>query len=124
MKRLVIGALVFAALAFVGAALVTAQTPQVSVGQAFDLKGLHNGVNTTTYHLAIGGAGSYSADLPVSALSGGAITFTVPGLPTAGNYSAIITATGPGGSTPSSPFAFTVIVAAPAPVTGISLIPR
>lgn len=123
-KFLTIGLGVLLAVAVISAAVAFAQTPQVAVGQAFDLRGAHNGANTTSFTLAITGPNAYNATLPVSALSGGYIVFAVPGRTTAGTYSAIITAVGPGGSTPSVPFAFVVQVVAPAAVTGIELIPR
>ena len=98
--------------------------PQVTVGQAFDLKAPHNGARTTSYLLTISGPAPYTASLPVSALSGGFITFQVPGRSAAGNYSAIISVVGPGGTTPSPPFGFEVVVAAPDAVGAITLVPR
>jgi len=125
MRTRLLVAFVCAALAALAVGFVAqAQTAQVLQGQAFDLIGSHAGVNTTTYALAITGPATYTATLPVSALVGNTITFVVPGLAVAGQYQAIITATGPGGSTPSVPFGFTVNAAPPTAVTNLQLIPR
>ena len=127
MKRLLIG-LMMASVLIGGVVAVRsawAQAgPQVTVGQAFDLKAPHNGARTTSYLLTISGPAPYTASLPVSALSGGFITFQVPGRSAAGNYSAIISVVGPGGTTPSPPFGFEVVVAAPDAVGAITLVPR
>lgn len=94
--------------------------PTVYVNQPFDLVMTHDGLRTTSYHLAVSGPVPVSADLPVSAFANGRITFALAsGLPTAGNYSAVVTAIGEGGSTPSDPFAFVVSVRPAAPSKGV-----
>lgn len=118
-------AMVIGLAVLVGAAFVVAQQPpSVRVGQAFDVLANHDGLNTESYLLAITGASTYGANLPVSALSGGVITFTVPGLTNAGNHTITVTAVGPGGQTSSDPFAFSVVAVVPVKPASLRIVPR
>jgi hypothetical protein len=118
--------LVLACVVLVGVRLALAQAPTVYVNEPFSVAAYHNGENTTSYHLTITGPGSgYQADLPVSALSAGSIIFPLTtGLSGQGNYTAVVTATGEGGSSPSAPFAFAAVARPSAPPipTGLRLI--
>ena len=96
---------------FLAAVLVAAQPVSVIAGRSFQVLATHDGLLTTSYTLNIGGAGTYTATLPVSALSGGVITFTVPGLTTLGQYSVTVAAVGPGGTAVSDPLGFTLVAA-------------
>ena len=91
--------------------LAFAQTVSVIAGRSFQVLATHDGVVTTSYTLNIGGAGTYTATLPVSALSGGVITFTVPGLTILGQYTVTVAAVGPGGTSVSDPLGFTLVAA-------------
>jgi hypothetical protein len=110
-RRVALGVALGVVLGF--GAVAFAQTPSFPINTPLTISATHDGLYTTTYHLAIGGVGTYAADLPVSALTGGVIAFNVPGLPTIGNYQVVLTAIGPGGSTSSTPFAFTLVAPKP-----------
>ena len=80
MKRIAIATAVLLLVVVVGAVVVPrgwAQAPTVYAGQAFDVLANHDGANTTSYAMTISGPVAYQATLPVSALSGGVITFAV-----------------------------------------------
>ena len=109
---------VLVAVTLIGVQAQTGQT--VYVAQAFDVVMAHDGLRTNTYHLAITGPAPYQADLPVSSLASGKITFPLPtGVATVGTYSIIVTAIGDGGSTASDPFALNVISRPAAPAKGV-----
>jgi hypothetical protein len=118
MKRIAIATAVLLLVVVAGAVVVPrvwAQAPTVYVSQRFDVLANHDGVNTTSYELTISGPVAYYATLPVSALSGGVITFAVSGLSVTGNYTVIVTAIGDGGTANSDPFAFGVVSVPVAP---------
>lgn len=77
--------------------VANAQTPKVEQLKPFGLAATHDGVNTDNYTLDVkptaGGASVISQTKPVSALSGGDITFSNLTAPARGSYTAIICAT-------------------------------
>ena len=96
-----------------GVVSVSAQIPSVIINRPFTVQASHDGLYTTEFRLTITGPMPYTATVPVSALSGGIISFTVPGLNTIGSYSLTVSAEGPGGVGTSDPLAFTVVVTGP-----------
>ena len=106
-----------AALCLLGASGIASAQTSVTVGQAFTVSANHDGVGTTSYQVAVTGPQPYTATLPVSALTGGTISFAIPARSTVGSYTVTVSAIGPGGTGSSGPVGFTVVAALAVPPT-------
>lgn len=79
---------------------------EVFVGQQFHVEADHTGADTTSFELRQDGA--LVATVQASVLANGVLSFPARSIAQAGTYTLVVSAVGPGGSTPGDPFTLVV----------------
>ena len=95
--------------------------PPLQAGVSFNVGMDHDGLRTVGYRLYVDGA-QVGSDLPLSSLSGGLVSVTVPGL-TAGSHALEVAAFNASGEVKSAPIVVVVPVALPSAGTTLRRIP-